>query len=68
MARNYIDGACIACGRTVRIYFVEESPGGKLREADRDDFLDVDVESDLYCDECDPNGVKTESSLRGKAG
>ena len=68
MARNYIDGKCISCGRTVRIYFVEESPGGRITEADPEDFLEVDLESDLYCDECDPNGVKLERVLKENAG
>lgn len=68
MPKNYIDGKCISCGETVRIYFVEESSAGELRDANPMDILEIDLEEDLYCSECDPEANKMMRVLKEKSG
>jgi len=67
MAENYVDGQCISCGRTVRVYFYEEDAVG-LHESSPESFLEVALDEDLYCDICDPFGTKTEHAMREKSG
>lgn len=68
MAKNYVDGKCVSCGQVVRVYFVEESSAGSLRNADPEDVLELDLEEDLFCGDCDPNGTVLHQSIRQKSG